>query len=530
MVSMDDLDPKKLQQRFDETRNWKYRWLAQFIQLYWWFIPDRDAFNVLFGYRDDGKPTTLQMWDNWGYICAGRWANEMQGLLIPQGRDWGSYAMDPHLYTPEEMQKFAPMLEEANKRTMFYLNGSNLSRAASSAFSDLVGGMGALFVTSPSDMDPLNFVAIPAVSTFGEYSTDDIITTAWYINKMTSRQILAVYPKYKGAKLSYLHNNLNEVMQVVFGQIKLRNGNYYMYTALEQDQTSILWDTEKPYQQLIIFRDKVRPGEVDGRGLGMDLIPLAQTLNQLVEYSIKFQEFKAYPPAFVTANRWFNPYVFNQWAGAIIQKPAGMEDPLKFLQTPESQSTLLEIQDLRQQMKEAFQVDPLGEVTNPKASATEVSIRQNRAQRFAVTNQSRISNECSGQIFKVSTEILMERNLLDKGRTPDRLGLRDHKFHFKFQSPLLDLQKQENINKFTQACQILQQFYGAEAPSLATNVLEVNKFIWNEFDLPIKLAKSDEEFIANAQAIQQQGQQQQGEPTPTTSAIQTQLPQGGVQF
>ena len=65
---MEDLDA--LNARFWEARQYKDRWLALYKELYFYVIPDRDAFNVKFNYRDDGKPVTQQIWDNTAMLAA----------------------------------------------------------------------------------------------------------------------------------------------------------------------------------------------------------------------------------------------------------------------------------------------------------------------------------------------------------------------------------------------------------------------------------------------------------------------------
>ena len=53
----------KLNDRFQEARYYKDRWLALYKNLYFYVIPDRDAFNIKFNYTDTGKPVTNMIWD-----------------------------------------------------------------------------------------------------------------------------------------------------------------------------------------------------------------------------------------------------------------------------------------------------------------------------------------------------------------------------------------------------------------------------------------------------------------------------------
>ena len=61
---------------------------------------------------------------------------------------------------------------------------------------------------------------------------------------------------------------------------------------------------------------------------------------------------------------------------------------------------------LQEQIQRGFQVDPLGEIQSPVRSATEVSVREARAQRTSATDISRLINEQPKQIFETCAEIL----------------------------------------------------------------------------------------------------------------------------
>lgn len=72
------------------------------------------------------------------------------------------------------------------------------------------------------------------------------------------------------------------------------------------------------------------------------------------------------------------------------------------------------IRDLRQIIRDAFRVHPIGEVNTPVKSATEVSICEKRAQRTSASDISRLINELPQQVFTISAKILAKRRLLSK--------------------------------------------------------------------------------------------------------------------
>lgn len=514
-------DFHKLYARFQETRQYKDRWLALYKELYYYVIPDRDAMNVKFNYNDEGKPVTAQLWDNTAVVAAYQRANDLHSLLMPKDRIWGKWVLDRHVFPQEFIEQSRPLVDEVNDNIMFYLNQSNLARIVSSSNLDLVGGTGALWVESHDDTTPLYFRSIPAVALYIEYSTDDVLNTCWYQCKMTGRQVEDSFPDYRGKMRDALKSAPNDIYMVYYGQIKQKENKFYMYAVLEDDPFTPLWEVERSYPQVIIYRDRVRPGEADGRGIGIDLLPTIRDLNRIVMYDRQSLAFKANPPMFYDADSYFNPYSVRQWAGAMFARSPQGRNPIEALQMPNSPEVLPHIQDLREVILRAFQVDPLGEIQTPVKSATEVSIRENRAQRTSATDISRLINELPRQVYEISAKILAERRLLTRDRSISKLNTK--KMRFDFQSPLFDLQKQDDLNHFITNMQIKQQFIGQEAAMASLNLPEAMEFLTDNLNLHAKLFKSKQEFMALIQHMSEVAQQA-SLPTPSTSAMQTQSP------
>ena len=521
---MEDL--VKLNRRFWEARQYKDRWLALYKDLYFYVIPDRDAFNVKFNYRDDGKPVTQQIYDNTAMLAAYQRANDLHGLLLPKDRVWGKFVLDPHFYSQQLIDNAQIVMDEINDRLMFFLNESNLSRVVSSSNLDLVGGTGAIWVESQSDEVPLYYRSIPAVALYIEYSTDDVINTCWFAQKMTARSIINDYPNYNGKLKATLMQEPDEVFTVNFGQIKYSDDSFYIYAVMDDDPEGLLFERESTYQQIIVYRDRVRPGEAEGRGVGTDMLPTIKDVNLVVQYSRQNMAFKANPPMFYDAGSYFNPYSVRQWAGAMIARNPQGRNPLEPLQMPTYPDVLQHILHLQEAIQRGFQVDPLGEIQSPVRSATEVSIRENRAQRTSATDISRLINEQPKQILDVAAKILNERCLLTQKRQSIP-GFTTRKLKFEYVSPLYDIQNQQDLNHLITNMQVKQQFFGQGAAMASANLFEMNKFLTQKLNLPRKLFATDEElrgFLKNMAQMQQA--QQLPPPSSKTTAGAVKFPEG----
>lgn len=513
----------KLYARYGETKQYKDRWLALYKDLYFYVIPDRDAMNVKFNYRDDGKPVTAMLWDNTAMLAAYQRANDLHSLLMPKDRVWGKLVMNQHLFSKEMILESQPTMDEINDRIFFYLNQSNLARVVNGSNLDLVGGTGAIWVESISDDVPLYFRSIPAVALYIEYSTDDVLNTCWYQCKMTGRQIEESFPNYTGNRRSALREAPNDIFTIVYGQIKYSDTQFFIYATMEDDPFTPLFEAQRSYPQIIIYRDRVRPGEADGRGIGIDMLPTIRDLNRVVSYDRANLAFKANPPMFYDSNAYFNPYSVRQWAGAMIQRHPTGRNPLEALEMPAYPEVDEKITRLQEAIMKGFMVDPLGEITSPVKSATEISIRENRAQRTSTTDVSRLINEQPRQIYEVAAKILSERRLLTKDR---QTTFRDIKrFSFDFQSPLYDLQKQDDLSHFIQNMQIKQQFYGQGFAAASTKMPKVQEFLTDKLNLHSELFIDEAQITDLMQKMGQQQQQQAALPTPSTAAAQVKLPE-----
>jgi hypothetical protein len=242
-------------------------------------------------------------------------------------------------------------------------------------------------------------------------------------------------------------------------------------------------------------------------------------LNRIVQDDRKSLARKANPPMFYNAGGYFNPNVIKQWAGAFFPRdPMMAKNPLEALNMPEHPDVMNRILDLREVIKKGFQVDPLGDIDQgPKQTATEIAVRDRRAQRTSATDISRLINELPAQVYTVAAKILSERRLLTRDRKVE-LNSASSRLKFSFQSPLFDLQKEDNLNRFMHSIQINEQIYGPGSAMAGLDPVEVQSWLIEQLNMPHKLYKTGTELqkvlgqIAQNMQQQQAGQQAQAGP------------------
>ena len=341
---------------------------------------------------------------------------------------------------------------------------------------------------------------------------------------MIGYKILQDYEKtLSGRVKETVMRDPGRVYSVLFNQIYMSDNKYHIcITIPELDAFTPIFESEKEYRQIIIFRDKVRPGESEGRGVGLDLLPIITDLNRMVRDDRKSKALKADPLLFYDTNSMINQWSLRKLSGAMIARHPGQRNPIEAMQMPVYPDVMQHEEILREQVRKGFQVDPLGDVDGSVKSATEISIRENRAQRSSATDMARIINELPGQVFETAAKILAKRSLLSKERDINSIDVNQLRFDFK--SPLFNIQKQENIDNLVQNLQIKQQFLGEGAALATIDMGEVNQYLTDNSNLPAKLFKDKDTMNKFMQAMGEAGQQG-ALPTPSTQASEVQLPQ-----
>jgi|3_EtaG_2_1085321.scaffolds.fasta_scaffold27128_2 hypothetical protein len=506
---------EELDRRLNSAINIKELWLETYLDVYRYVTPNRDDRNLYGDYVNDAKSRTIDIHDPTAMLAAYQRANELQGLIIPESRTWGNFEVAKNISNPINQID----LDDFNSKINDALNSSDLQVASGGAFLDLTIGMGALYARSPSDEIPLSFKAISSLAVYPEFTTENLIDTVWTKHALTGRQILDNYKKYKGTQKSVLLSKPEDVFFVWIGEVKEKD-KYFTYTVLDSDRLTPLFEEEKSYKRFTIFRDRVRPGEVQGRGIAMDLFPHIRDLNTLVGDFKKVMDYKANPPMFYDTSSKFNPYaVQNSISGAYLPMVNG-RPPIEAMQTPEAPEVIEIIRDMRNAILEGFKIDELGDIQSPVRSATEVSIRENRAQRTSATNIARLILEFPKEIYKTSAHILNDRQLLG-----NKIDINDKRLRFNYTSPLLDIQKQSNLASLEQLTEYIQKSFGENAVLSAFNLKELIPFINENFNLPHNIINSGDDIQSGIEKVLQQSQQQQQQPVQPISAEPVASPQ-----
>ena len=134
--------------------------------------------------------------------------------------------------------------------------------------------------------------------------------------------------------------------------------------------------------------------------------------------------------------------------------------------------------------------DPLGSVDQSKQTATEVQVRQQNAIKRNAAAFSRMESELVYPIIKKTTELLHMNGLLPDfqvGGTSLDLKLDGQKFNVDFDSPLDQVQRQEDLQNMMTFYQSLTGIFGPEAVMVATNIAKLPQLLAEKLNIPLAI-------------------------------------------
>jgi len=186
-------------------------------------------------------------------------------------------------------------------------------------------------------------------------------------------------------------------------------------------------------------------------------------------------------------------------------------------------------------IKNAHAVDPLGTPEQTvNQTATQTQIRQQNWMRKNASAASRLTSEWLNELLDKCIRILHRKNILqDIEINGKKIELKfDNKLiGIDYQSPLLDLQNQQDAQRFEAHIQFIGQNFGPTGITATYNLPEIPGYMAEKMGVPAKLLNDPDKIQQNLNQLAQQAQQaaqaqaQAGQqPVPAAQAQPEQLP------
>ena len=499
------MDSKALWKRYSTAlKRRDTSWYSHFYECYRYTVPQREA---LFEYTKGQKKNT-HLHDNTAMQAVQIYANRVQQTVVPPGQKWITVVTGDRIdkeamvdYQGEQV-KIAEALDRVADTVFSYIHRSNFDQRVNEACVDLSISPGAM----TCDYDPINddliFDAIPLSNIVLASNGRGEVADVWRKSKIPLRGIQRIWEEARLPEkyAQMMESKPDEEVTIIEGVCET-DGEYTLYVMMEADKEVIYQEEFGTSSPWIVFRSQVVSGEVYGRGPVMSVLPDIKTLNVMGEYSLKSAALQVLGAWTATDDGIFNPYTFRIAPGIAIPVSSNSnENPtLRPLATGANvQFHEMEYERRRDNVNRALFAKPIGDITDPTKTATEINIRRQIDLQEAGATFGRLAVELAGATFRRAFEVLKAN-----GKIPD-IVIDGENIRLKY---LNNMARAADYEEAQIAMQTLTMALNSGVPPeqvmLSLKTEEFPKYLAEKMGIDPELVRSEQEKAA----IQQQQQQ-----------------------
>jgi len=485
---------KDLLARFSKAESLWQLWRSAHQEAFDYSAPERETFR----FRSPGQRKNRHIFDSTAVLGLAQFASRIQGSVIPSWQQWMSFTAGDEIPEDEE-DKTNELLEEFTDIFFSHINHSNFSTEIAPSLSDLGIGTGAILIEEGQFGSPntLKFTNVPLAEMYPEKGESGAIDNVWRKQSVLPKNIPLTWPEAElSSKLLALvkDESANEV-EIKTGMLhNEKDGKYYQVVIFEKD---LIFTQAFDTKRLIVFRWHVTPGEVFGRGPIMQVMADIRTANKVKQFMLENAALQMAGVYTGVSDGVFNPHTVRIAPGSVIPVSSNNTQNPSLSPLPLSGNLGLGdliLKDLQDNIRRALLVDPLGEITDPVKSATEMMIRNQESIKLQGASLGRLKSELIEPLVNAVVDIL--RGL---GKMAD-FTVDGNEVTIKQQSPLA---KAEDMEDF-QNSQVWFGSLQALPPEVVAGVVKVEdlpKFWADKLGVPASLIRDKEEVQRLSSAV-----------------------------
>lgn len=491
---------ESLERRYASAKgNWEL-WRSIYDEAYAYVFPQKDPWpdNQVEGVRKN-----IQVYDITACNSARRLVSRLHKNLMPADLEWFELQAGDYVINPNEKQMLNQQLQGFTDIIFRALNDSNFNLVINEFLQDLIIGTGGMMILEGDDDDvPVKFKAVAPNIFYPEADCYDAIETVWRdFLKVQGRDIERIWPTAKITESIRHRMQADDCATFDFyeGFVWRPEKQKYHHVVREIGSDEPIVDKEVDSTPWVVARWSKASNEVGGRGVVLDAMPTIRSLNLLVEDIMKNVALSTSPPWLASSDGVFNPYLFEIEPNKVIPiNQSSMGNlPLQRLDvSSDIRLGNLEVNDMRQQIKDCLFDNPVRPIDAPKQTATEIMLRQQQFIEEIEPAFGRLSVELLPKIINRVIYILQK-----KGFLPNTLKVDGKIVSIKYKSPLVrgaDMQKVQNLGNYVQ---IMNGIVGQELTAGSLNVESLPQWIADKLEVDANLVKSADVITSQLQAI-----------------------------
>jgi hypothetical protein len=480
-----------------------------------------DCYELLSPYRNTLSKvggsfnTPTRQYDSTGQISAANFVNTLQREFTPPFSRWAMLQAGPGV--PEDQRPaLNEKLEALTEQVFSYINSSNFSTASAEMYWELGVGTGALWCHEGDQENPLNFIATPISQmglSEGKFGTID----ARFRRQMVKGELIK--QTWPAAKLSAESESM--IKQAPEVELSVTECFYYDYEKLVHCYDVIL-DSKKDkivsakHTEEIVFTPRWMkiPGFAWGIGPFIQGLADIKTLNVLKEFLLRGAALDIAGVYTIASDGGLNPNTLSIAPNTFIpvERNGGENGPtLQRLDTGGNfQLQEYLATNLQDQIRKTLLDNRLPAETPQPKTAFEIAQRMKEFQIDIGSAYGRVMLEYIIPLWKRVLAILARKGLIDlpEGFTIDNLFIQ-----VVVTSPIAQVQKMEDLNKFMQGFQMTAGI-SPQIAMLGYDVEKLPQWINEMVGGPAKLIRDEatqqqlQEAVAQMLVQQQMAQQQ----------------------
>jgi len=454
-----------------------------------------------------GQAKNRHIFDSTAVIGLEQFASRIQSAMVPSWLQWMNLTAGDDI-PEEEEDRVDELLEDTTDTFFSNLNHSNFSTEISSAFSDLGIGTGAIQINENefTAKELFKFNCVPLSELCPETPFGGSIESTWRKQEI---EVSHIKRTWQGAELprqleSLLKKQPQRKVNILNAMLYNPEDKLYWHIVIYEPTKSVLFTQSFKSKRLIVFRWHVVPGETFGRGPIMQLLSDIRTLNKVQQFILENAALQMSGVYTGVDDGIFNPHTVRIAPGTVIPvKSNGNQNPTLRALDRAGDIGLGDfvLEDLRNNIRKALFIDPLGDIQDPVRTATEITIRQQEMLKNSGASLGRLKTELIEPLVVAIVDILSSL-----GKIPE-ITVDGKEVTIKQMSPLA---KAEDLEDF-QNSQLWFSNVSQLPPEVMMGSVKVENLprFWQEkLSLPASLVRTDEERQMLAEQVQQAAEAQ----------------------
>ena len=454
-------------------------------------MPDRDNYN-----KPDNDTTFDSNREN-VYTSAGinsstTFVNRIQADLTPIKGDWIEFQSNQYDEDKAEKDK-----EHAKVAALcnFYKNKSNFDQEAGSSYADLVAGTCCMLTQKGKVANPFIFEAITIKDICVSKGVGNEVGYTFRKFKMKREMLPYSWPELRDMKIDAISQNEDaEIYECTQKDYEI---GLYRYYVVDDKTKNIIVYREAPINNFTVLRWYNAPGEMYGRGVGLQALPDLKTLNKMTQYSLRTSAFNL-PTFTVTQDGIFDPDEFILEPGAMnpvesndVRNPSIAALPVNTNQAANN----FDEEKFEMRVKRTMLDNPLPDNVRPGITATEIMERTQASNVNISSIFGRLENEWLIPLVKNMVYYLEQFGIIKEGYL-DMIENGD--VRIVINTPLMKMQQQGQLMNVVQMGAVMLQFDPTgRMANAAFKVPQVANYLMDKGGVPDNLQNSPEEMTAN---------------------------------